>query len=850
MRKNREIDTDPIQLISPSYKKPTIVPLQTALLEAEELHSDLVEVNPSLDPPLCKIIIKEKKEVDVKEEELPHILRQVIKELNEEIQPFRKVHRLIDAIEAFIKLHTVIVVSDYFEKENVSDSLKGLLCKGLRTPSLGIWWAFARECNQDMIKSNYQPALLGIEKYLSNKGLLFKELEKGDNLISFRNGYAHGATPPDKQCQSDLDKYLPRFKNLLSKAYHLRNIELKVENEKVYILKKDGSPLSLHPLIILKKDLNLYFFYNDFREKEATILNYDRCLHERSSSLKDELLQKYPIYDWQEISSDKFKDKVELLTENFKGRKKELQKMTDFLSQNERGFLMIWGGPGVGKSALLARTVQMLGWSQMIREQAGIIGGISASDLCIIEYFIRRDMRTNNTDQFLDHMFASLQRNYRTGIKPGASIKEKQEAISQSLEHISGILKSHQRLVLIIDGLDEGAEVEELLESLPAYVPSKILVIYSSRENPEVKEKVYNRLDRENHNQLKISGLSIEDTRSLLHEHVNKYDLHQDYVEAVSVKSKGNPLYLKLLCEGLYQGDFKINNAINLPEKMEEMYEKIFERISQTPFSLEFLRTLAVAKDYLSGEMLASICGVDDELAEKKALNACQELCIENPIRKKTYQLFHESLREYIKGDDSNQEKLFRSKKKITDWCLKCKDKRGWAKEYILRYLIIHLEEQYRSEGIDKESILKDILVNLDDDNYRSEVFDVCGNASPIQSGFRLAQKILIETDENGSNMNKIFSYARDYHFERENRYSKQLQKLKDKAVEGDLAGITEITKMGTTAEEKFMLLLLGLYSAPEITEIPSSFSKIGEEYLKEINDFTFQRLWEKTYKK
>lgn len=72
-------------------------------------------------------------------------------------QIFRSVHRLIDCIEVFCKIYTVASVSQLIEvihrlisesgdeSRKKIDEVRLMLATGLKTPSLGIWWMFARE---------------------------------------------------------------------------------------------------------------------------------------------------------------------------------------------------------------------------------------------------------------------------------------------------------------------------------------------------------------------------------------------------------------------------------------------------------------------------------------------------------------------------------------------------------------------------------------------------------------------------------------------------------------------------------------------------------------------------------
>ena len=84
----------------------------------------------------------------------PHI--QALHELyQKETQAFRQVHRMIDLFESIIKTYTVVILSEYIKQNKLSDSAKGLLSQGLRTPSLGTWQLFSRVLFEELQKDNY-----------------------------------------------------------------------------------------------------------------------------------------------------------------------------------------------------------------------------------------------------------------------------------------------------------------------------------------------------------------------------------------------------------------------------------------------------------------------------------------------------------------------------------------------------------------------------------------------------------------------------------------------------------------------------------------------------------------------
>ena len=65
---------------------------------------------------------------------LPLPLVAALQKLEEETESFRKVHRLIDTVEVFVKLHTVAIVADVFDGEDVEPEVQGMLAAGLRAP--------------------------------------------------------------------------------------------------------------------------------------------------------------------------------------------------------------------------------------------------------------------------------------------------------------------------------------------------------------------------------------------------------------------------------------------------------------------------------------------------------------------------------------------------------------------------------------------------------------------------------------------------------------------------------------------------------------------------------------------
>ena len=138
-------------------------------------------------------------------DKLPGPLFTLLSLCDAEDNSFRKVHRLIDAFEWASKWHTVLAVADLLREAEVPANMKVLFATGLRTPSLGTWNLFFREA-MAAIKQPSMP--FGEWERLTS-------LEKRHQIVAFRNGYAHGATPSDEECERDIKRMYPVLLQLL-----------------------------------------------------------------------------------------------------------------------------------------------------------------------------------------------------------------------------------------------------------------------------------------------------------------------------------------------------------------------------------------------------------------------------------------------------------------------------------------------------------------------------------------------------------------------------------------------------------------------------------------------------------
>ena len=847
---------------------------------------------------------------EVQLEDLPTPLVQAVQAWRDEdadVRPFNAVHRLIDAVEVFCKLYTVAGVSRFLdvlgqrldgedvptdEHRKQLDSIRTMLAAGLRTPSLGIWWGFARETAKALEVLGEAHVLPGgIEALTAKKSKLRKSFDGDDNLITFRNGYAHGATPSDKSCQKDLSKQGPRLNALFEAASELAGATLvfactdgrllramgstlstmdppagTLEPGRCYLLDDSGHAVDLHPLLVFDPatgEDGSFFFYNDLRSSHASLLNYPEALHRRDKPLREVLLKRFPIDEWKELAGaelDPFRERIEALTEVFKGRVTELQALATFLSGTDRGFHVVWGPPGVGKSTLLARMTQLLRWDPEIREQAS--PGIQWPELRIevVEYFIRRGS-TDTAAQLLDSLNQRLDVRFNLKVNRGSTDPERLRYFKERLQSISSRLDEDQRLVLVIDGLDEARKDDPIMSSLPRDVPANVVVLYGSRPQQMLRYSFYDELDRERRSCVDLGGLSLEDTRSLLYAHVNKYLLQAEYAEAVLARSEGNPLYLKLLCDGLEQGIYALNDQDKLPSGMEELYTNALNRIEkETPGATDLLTLLAAARDFVSPAMAAELMGISSARLVSGPLSACMELLYENPLTENydDYQLFHESLREHLR--EKHGRDVIAWEEKLAEWASTWKDGEGSLVHeaerlhYAMSNAVPHQADCRRravEAGRQPEARKRGdtILSLVEDEDWRALSFKACGNGTPLQQAIRHAQEVVREIDHEGSERERLLRFARWIHDEPFRLYNLQRAQLRT-PVEGGpqksyLEEVVQLARMGTLPKDRVMLALTALWATPDRPgNLPQVLCKEVERWLEDSREPALNKLW------
>ncbi len=601
-----------------------------------------------------------------------------------ETQSFRKVHRMIDLFESIIKSHTVVVLGEYVKHNKLSDAAKGMLAQGLRTPSLGTWQLFSRVMFEELQADGYAWTF---PDFAAEFAALDKALNADKtNVIAFRNGYAHGATPTDAQCETDIAKFDPFLKKLLECRW-LTTTQLETREGKVWVV-GEGAEVCVHPVLVHKADGGdtPFAFFNDLKNDKVGLLNYPLSKHYREKEFFKEFHEVLPLHEWKKSGNNEFFQRIEELTETFKGRTLEREKLLQFVLENHKGYCSIQGNPGIGKSALIAQFFKDL------RAQKEL------TDVQVVEYFIRRGTIQAQTE----YVFNYLLRRTDELFAPGKEIRAEGKAVWDLQQQLFakwrlwGEQRAGKKLLFLIDGLDEGTE-----NNVVTYMPREnfegVLIIYGSRPGGHKSiEDLWTQLPTEHHTKLELAGLGREDIRALIYEVANKYEVEREsaWIDAVQQRSQGNPLYLKLLCDALEHGSIALNDIQALPDKIDEYYKAILDRYAADTIDgdalLAGLFTFAAARDYLTMAHLGLINKLGEATVQRIG-STLKEVLYENPLTEDVldYQLFHESFREYLVKEKAM--KVNDAVERIIDFCSTWRELEGtWEQRYALQHYAAH----------------------------------------------------------------------------------------------------------------------------------------------------------------
>lgn len=335
-------------------------------------------------------------------------------------------------------------------------------------------------------------------------------------------------------------------------------------------------------------------------------------------------------------------------TQGFVGRQAVFGTINHFLAGHPRGYLIVRGEPGIGKSAIAAQLVKQNGF---------------------IYHFNNRAQNVTTPRAFLRNVCAQLIAVYDL---PVAVLPPEADQDSGFLVHLLTQVRARGtgRCVIVIDALDEvdtmGVSAGTNVLMLPPILPDGVFVIAFSRPIA-----LPLRVDCE-HETLDLdpeSSENLQDARDYIAAAVTRPGLLayleaqavsvDEFCDRLATKSRGNFMYLRLVLDDIEHGRYADRDLKALPTGLTNYYEDHWRRIRGSDedawfaYKLPVLTVLAAAQEPISIAQIASFSRVTQRSRVRAVLDEWRAFIHEqrDPAGEAAewrYRLYHLSFLEFI----------------------------------------------------------------------------------------------------------------------------------------------------------------------------------------------------------
>lgn len=360
---------------------------------------------------------------------------------------------------------------------------------------------------------------------------------------------------------------------------------------------------------------------------------------------------------------------------DFTGRQWVFDAYEDWLdNQPQSRLFWIKAGPGVGKSAIaamLTHTHQSAIVSAWFCQSNSIERRDTHSALCAIAFQL-----ATRWDDYRRKL--RFQLGFNASTKPEDWSRLREELVKKNendlfnflfSEPLTGLIWRENRLVIVIDALDEASDANgnnplvDLLVTRLATLPSWLNFVVTSRPNPEVVAKLQafspfeldtedkrNREDLENYLQ---SGLAKRADFIALSK-----DAQARIQQVLLDNSEGMILYLQQILNGLQEGSIKIDQVEQIPKGLGSLYRIAFDHLYggdklKIVYDTEIaplLRLLLAAPEEMPPALAQQVLGWDKATYLRRR-NGLASYVIDSA---KGCRLFHKTLYEWLSSESSS----------------------------------------------------------------------------------------------------------------------------------------------------------------------------------------------------
>ncbi|WP_437553969.1 AAA family ATPase [Sorangium sp. So ce367] len=336
--------------------------------------------------------------------------------------------------------------------------------------------------------------------------------------------------------------------------------------------------------------------------------------------------------------------------ENFFGREDVLAAIDRHLDGAGASgrWVLLTGGPGMGKSAIVSRWLD-------VEEQRGHRAP---------HHFLRRDvMDWDHHEAVVRSLSAQIEALYPAQKDPAARSESR---LTELLANVSKreLVPRGERLVLVVDGLDEArsedAEQNPLPDFLPYALPPRVHALCASR--PQYPHLGWLE-SRGNVRRIDLdapawAGSNEQACRAFWGDQAPRFTPRLDprLVEEAVARAEGNLLYAVKLREWLEEQPVEQRRIERLPRGLSGFLEQIWQQIRSLPqeqreLVASGLGLICAAREALPIEEIEAAAGWNDVEAGEVFLSAARTLLLEEPEAwrgVRAYRPYHEAFRAFV----------------------------------------------------------------------------------------------------------------------------------------------------------------------------------------------------------
>jgi len=333
--------------------------------------------------------------------------------------------------------------------------------------------------------------------------------------------------------------------------------------------------------------------------------------------------------------------------ERFVGRTTLLTRLDQFLIEDQADrWVVVTGGPGMGKSALLAAWLAR-------RETAGAV---------VPHHFIRRgEYDWNDPAKLVGSLVAQIVARFPDQPEPEVEAPMHPAArLDTTLRRVSkhALVPRRERLVILIDGLDEydlpsGPPVSDPLAAfLPHTLPRGVSLLCASRPRHPYVDMLVSRgaVQFDLDDEPSFGADNKATVRAFWELAAPELGLDARFLDQAVDRAGGNLQHAAMLrkhVEGLPPAQRRVED---IPRGLAALLASAWERIATDPVVVDGLGILCAAREALTLDELGAVAGWTGEPQRRAFVRGARELLIETQRADAVpeYRLHHDSIRTQI----------------------------------------------------------------------------------------------------------------------------------------------------------------------------------------------------------